>query len=223
MSAAGPACSPASRSGEMYASVPGHVADRGQRLLRLDLREPEVEEPDGDARSPSASRTFEGFTSRWTIPLRVRVREAVEHLRRRLERGRVVQPAAAHRVAHRLAGHVLVGDVDVALVALRASRRAGSARAAAARPRTASRSAREPALPSRGTILSATSSPVRSSRASQTEPEPAAAERADRAVAVEDELSRRDRAADVRRSTPRSVRPRPVGVLFPADALRAAG
>ena len=36
----------------------------------------------------------------------------------------------------------------------------------------ASRSARVPALPSRATILSATSSPWRSSRASQTEPEP---------------------------------------------------
>src|SRR5947209_4197427 len=36
----------------------------------------------------------------------------------------------------------------------------------------ASRRAREPVLPARGTILTATSRPLRSSRASQTDPEP---------------------------------------------------
>ena len=38
--------------------------------------------------SDSASRTFDGLTSRWTMPLLVGVRERVEHLRRRLDRVR---------------------------------------------------------------------------------------------------------------------------------------
>jgi hypothetical protein len=49
-------------------------------------------------------------------PVRVRMREAFEHLRSRLDRVGVVQLAGPQRLAHRLAGHVLVGDVDVARV-----------------------------------------------------------------------------------------------------------
>src|SRR5581483_6613464 len=50
-------------------------------------------------------------------PVRVRVREALEDLRGRLDRLLVVEPALAERVAKGAAGEVLVGDVDVPLVA----------------------------------------------------------------------------------------------------------
>ena len=46
-----------------------NVSDRGQRVGPVELREAEVEEADGDA-SRSSTRTFAGFTSRWTIPAR---------------------------------------------------------------------------------------------------------------------------------------------------------
>ena len=72
--------------------------------------------------SPSASRTFAGLTSRWTIPSRVRVRERVRDLAGGLDGGAVVQLAGAQRAAQRLAGDVLVGDVDVLVVAGEAER-----------------------------------------------------------------------------------------------------
>jgi len=55
-------------------------------------------------------------------PARVRVRETFQHLRGCLDRSRVVQLAGPERLAQRLSGHVLVGDVDVARVALEAVR-----------------------------------------------------------------------------------------------------
>ena len=48
---------------------------------------------------------------------RVRVREALENLRCRLDGGGVVELAALERVTERAPGNVLVGDVDVPLVA----------------------------------------------------------------------------------------------------------
>ena len=56
------------------------------------------------------------MTSRWTIPLAVRVRQTVEHLRGRLDRIAIGERAGAHTLAHRLAGDELVGDVDVSVV-----------------------------------------------------------------------------------------------------------
>ena len=67
--------------------------------------------------SDSASRTFDGFTSRWTMPAAVRVRERLGDLRGDLDRAAVVELAGAHRLAQRPARDVLVGDVDVRRVA----------------------------------------------------------------------------------------------------------
>ena len=50
-------------------------------------------------------------------PARVRMGEPVEDLRGRLDGGGVVELAALERVPERAAGNVLVGDVDVSLVA----------------------------------------------------------------------------------------------------------
>ncbi len=55
-------------------------------------------------------------------PTAVRVREPVEDLRRRLHRLAVAQLAAAHRLAQRAAAHILVGDVDVTGVGAEAVR-----------------------------------------------------------------------------------------------------
>jgi hypothetical protein len=46
----------------------------------------------------------------------VGVRQGVEHLRRDLDRLGVGEVVCSHDLAHRAAGHVLVGDVDVARV-----------------------------------------------------------------------------------------------------------
>ena len=64
----------------------------------------------------SASRTFDGLTSRCTIPGRARVR-APRDLRRHLDRRLIVDLARAERLAQGAAGDVLVGDVDVRRVA----------------------------------------------------------------------------------------------------------
>ena len=95
---------------------PGHVALRGERLGLGHAGEPEVEEP-GASPSPSASRTFEGLTSRWRIPARVRMREALADLCAGLDRVGVVELAGAQRLAERAARDELVGDVDVARIA----------------------------------------------------------------------------------------------------------
>ena len=67
-SAAAVACFAVEPLGRDVGERPGHVADRGQRVELRHLREPEVEQAHVDARRPSPSRTFDGFTSRWTIP-----------------------------------------------------------------------------------------------------------------------------------------------------------
>ena len=138
-------------------------------------------------RVASSSRMFAGLTSRWTMPLRVRVRRGLEHLCSRLDRAGVVELAGADRLAQRLSGDVLVGDVDVPLVAVDRDRRGRNARSRSLATAWASRSARAPALPSRGTTLSATS---RSLDLVAREPDgagAAAAERAHGPVAAEDE------------------------------------
>ena len=66
---------------------------------------------------PSASRTFAGLTSRWTIP-RACAWASPSRICAAASTARfVVELAALERVAERAAGDVLVGDVDVALVA----------------------------------------------------------------------------------------------------------
>ena len=101
----------------------------------------------------------------------MRVREAVADLSARFDRGGVGQLPGAHRLAERPARDELVGDVDVARVA-RERVRAEAARVPQPRRRRGLALGPRRRLPSRATILSATSRPVRSSRASQTEPEP---------------------------------------------------
>ena len=68
MSAAGPACSPASRSGEMYASVPG-TSPTAVSVSSASICASPKSSSRTDSSGRRASRTFEGFTSRWTIPL----------------------------------------------------------------------------------------------------------------------------------------------------------
>ena len=99
----------------------------------------------------------------------MRVREALGELRARLDQLGVAELLGAQGVAERPSRRVLVRDVDVAaLPAEGIGAQAGrvpeprGGLGLALRPR--------PALPSRGTIFRATSSPVCSSRASQTEP-----------------------------------------------------
>ena len=101
--------------------MPGHVADRGQRLGLVELREAEVEQAHGD---PVV--VGEQHVRRLDVAMddaaAVRVREPVEDLRGGLDRLAVAQLAAAHRVAQRAAADVLVGDVDVAGVGAEAVR-----------------------------------------------------------------------------------------------------
>ena len=65
----------------------------------------------GCASECCASRTFDGFTSRCTIPFRL------GDLRRDLDGGAIVELAGPHRLTQRAAGDVLVGDVDMRRIA----------------------------------------------------------------------------------------------------------
>ena len=148
------------------------VAERGQRVELRHLRETEVEQPHVDRCPDSASRTFDGLTSRWTMPLRVRVCERLGDLRRRPRSppGRRSRPRASPRAAcgrgctrrrcRRATGRA------------RARGSAGSAGGAGRRRRVPRARPGGRAFPSRATIFSATSRPLRSSRASQTWPMP---------------------------------------------------
>ena len=122
--------------------------------------------------SPSASSTFDGFTSRWRIPRRVRVRERRRRSARRPRSPRASSSSPARSASRNVRpGHVLVRDVDVARVA---RERVGAQAARVAEPRRR----RGLALGARGRLalagddLQRDSSPVCSSRASQTDPEP---------------------------------------------------
>ena len=58
---------PPAAPGAMYASVPGHVALRVS-VSASAIRASPKSRSRTDTRSPSASSTFDGFTSRWRIP-----------------------------------------------------------------------------------------------------------------------------------------------------------
>ena len=94
----------------------GNVADGGQRVRLVELREPEVEHPHGDVVG-----VLHQHVRRLDVAMDdsapVRVREPVEHLRGDLDRRRVVDLLRAQNLAQRPAPHVLVRDVDVARVA----------------------------------------------------------------------------------------------------------
>jgi hypothetical protein len=94
-----------------------HVADRGQRLRVGEAREPEVEEAHRDATRPFREQDVRRLDVAVDDPAPVRVRERVEHLRRRLDRVGVIDFAGAQRLAERAPADVLVRDVDVLRVA----------------------------------------------------------------------------------------------------------
>ena len=74
------ASSPRSRSGEMYASVPGTSPTAVSVSASSNCASPKSSSRTAIS-SRSSRRTFDGLTSRWTIPRAVRVREPVEDLR----------------------------------------------------------------------------------------------------------------------------------------------
>ncbi len=95
---------------------PGHVSDRRQRVELGHLCEPEVEQADVDL-----VRFAEQDVRRLHVAVddaaAVGVRERVQQLRGGLDGLAVPELAGGERLAERAAGHVLVGDVDVAGVA----------------------------------------------------------------------------------------------------------
>ena len=166
----------------------GHVADGGQRVGAVELGEAEVEEAYRRPRRDRSRSTFDGLTSRWTIPARCACARRVENLRADLHRVAVVD-------ARRFGAPRERCGPERTRTRCRRGRRRGRSRTPARSARAgdgvaawASRSARAAAFPSRGMILSATSRPVCSSRASQTEPEPPLPSGPDGPIAPEDEL-----------------------------------
>ena len=93
-----------------------HVADRRQRIGLVELGKPEIEEPHRDL-----GLLLDEHVGRLHVavhdPEAVCMGQAVEDLRRCLDRVAVGQLAGAQRLAHRRALHVLVRDVDMAAVA----------------------------------------------------------------------------------------------------------
>ncbi len=159
-SVAGPAVLPAQPLRRDVRERSRDVAGGGQRLLLGDERESEVEEPHGDVRAvgragrSTASRR--GGRSRgscaWASPSRIWAAASTA--------ASVVELAALQRLAERAPGDVLVGDVDVAVVAGERVARAGrpDGEAAPPPPPRARRAGRP--FPVRGTIFSATSRPL---------------------------------------------------------------
>ena len=93
----------------------GDVADGGQRVRAVELREPEIEQPHGDLVA-----ILEQDVRRLHVAMddsgAMCVREGVEHLRGGGDRILVRESTRADRVAHGATRHVLVRDVDVARV-----------------------------------------------------------------------------------------------------------
>ena len=89
-----------------------HVALRGQGLGLLDLSQAEVEHPHGDLLS-LRQQHVRRFDVAVDDPAAVCVRKPLEDLGAGLDRGVVVELAAAERLAEGPPRHVLVGDVDV--------------------------------------------------------------------------------------------------------------
>ena len=94
---------------------PGHVSDGGQRVRAVELRETEVEQADRDL-VPVLEQDVGRLDVTVHDPGSVSMRERVEHLGGDLDRVLVREIVRPHRLAHRSAGDVLVGDVDVARV-----------------------------------------------------------------------------------------------------------
>ena len=99
----------------MYASVPGTSPTAVSVSASSNWASPKSSNLIEIVGAASTS-TFDGFTSRWTIPMRVRAR-ARRASARRLDRVAVAELPAAQRLPQRAALYVLVRDVDVAAVA----------------------------------------------------------------------------------------------------------
>ena len=93
-----------------------HVTRGGERLLLADERQAEVEDAYRDVRAVD-----EQHVGRLDVAVDdaacVRMREALENLGCRLDGGGVIELAAFERMTERATGNVLVRDVDVPLVA----------------------------------------------------------------------------------------------------------
>ncbi len=96
----------------MYASVPGTSPCSVSVSASVHQREAEVEDARGDLRAVG-EEDVRRLDVAVEDPGRVRVREPLADLRARLDRVVVVQLPRAHCLAERLAGDVLVRDVDV--------------------------------------------------------------------------------------------------------------
>ena len=95
---------------------PRHVADSGEGVRLVELRETEVEHARGQLVSVLDEHVG-GLDVAVHDPAPVRVREALEDLRGELDRRGVVQLAHADQLAQGAAADVLVGDVHVPVVA----------------------------------------------------------------------------------------------------------
>ena len=91
------------------------VSDRRQRVCAVELREAEVEEPDGDL-VPILEEDVGRLHVTMDDSRPVRVRERIEHLRRNLDGVLVRKRPCSKRFSKRAAGNVFVRDVHVARV-----------------------------------------------------------------------------------------------------------
>jgi hypothetical protein len=94
---------------------PRDVPDRGERVRLVELGETEVEHARREAVAV-LDQHVRGLHVAVDDPVAVRVREALEDLRRELDGGRVVELARADQLAQRAAADVLVRDVHMAVV-----------------------------------------------------------------------------------------------------------
>ena len=217
-SAAGVASLPASRSGEMYASVPGTSPCLGQRLgLGHHAGEPEVEHARRHALAVGKQHV-----RRLDVAVedsgRVGVGEAVADLRARLDRRLVRETAFAQRLAERAARHELVGDVDMARVAREAVRaQAGRMPEMRGRRRLALGARRGLSLP--GDDLEGDLEPRSLVAREPDRARPAAAQRPQRPVAVEDEIGGGERGGGLSHALRRLATR--VGLSFPAPVRLA--
>ena len=199
-SLAGEASSPRSRSGEMYASVPGTSPTAVSVSASSNWASPKSSSRTESA-GPSSSSTFAGLTSRWTMPLPWACASPSRTWAATSTASRSLQRACPQRLAERPPVDVLVGDVDVAGVAAEV---VGADAARVAQPRggfhlaLGARSALALAGDDlEGDVEAGPLVPRQPDRARA-----AAAERPQRAVAVEDELSLRQRVGGRRHGSP---------------------
>ncbi len=94
-----------------------NVARRGERFRVGKSSEPEVEQPHRDLVAVGTEQDVRRLHVAVDDAVRVRVRQPVEHLGRSLDRDAVGHRACAQRLAERASRNVLVGDVDVLVVA----------------------------------------------------------------------------------------------------------